>query len=322
MQIRSPQCLVSQMDDSPMVIVIAVTYNSAALIPEFVTSLRDSVKRTSYKLVMVDNASTDDTIAQIEEHAPEAVLVRSERNLGYGGGINMAMRAAQPQGPVLVTNPDLRLHPGALEILLDALSDPTIGIVVPQLLDDRGNISFSLRRDPRPLRVLGEAVLGGRRAGRYDRLGEMVTVSHSYETPGTADWATGACMLLSAECVRRVGDWNESFFLYSEETDYALRARDAGLAVYYQPRAQATHRGGDAHVSSELFELLTMNRWRLYRSRHGRAAGAAFRAALVADAIPRALLGRRPARAALKSLLSPGADPHLGAVRRTSSIRR
>jgi GT2 family glycosyltransferase len=142
------------------------------------------------------------------------------------------------------------------------------------------------------------------RAGRVG-LGEMITVPSRYENAGPADWATGACMLITPECRQRVGAWDEEFFLYSEETDYALRARDAGLSLRYQPAARATHRGGDAHRSPALFRLLTVNRWRLYRRRHGPVAATFFRAALIVDMLPRALAGRRTARAALSGLLSP-----------------
>jgi GT2 family glycosyltransferase len=134
----------------------------------------------------------------------------------------------------------------------------------------------------------------------------MITGPSRYEQTGSADWATGACMLITPECRRLVGAWDEAFFLYSEETDYAMRARDAGLSLRYQPAASATHRGGDAHRSPALFELLTVNRWRLYRRRHGPVAAAIFRAALIVDMLPRAVAGRPTARAALTGLLSRG----------------
>jgi GT2 family glycosyltransferase len=303
------------MPEAP-VTVVSVTYNSASLIPGFLTGLRAATEDVPHQLVVVDNASGDGTADLAAELAPDALVVRGKHNLGYAGGINVAIREAAPTGPVLVTNPDLRLHPGAVKALLAALSDPAVGIAVPQLRDDTGRLLFSLRRDPRILRILGEAFLGGHRAGRYGPLGEVVSTTRHYLRPRSVDWATGACMLISAECMRRVGPWNEDFFLYSEETDFALRTRDAGLRLQYVPSALASHRGGDAHTSPELFALLTMNRWRLYRARHGRAAGAAFRAALIVDTLPRAAAGRAPARAALSELVSPGADARRGSLQR------
>lgn len=289
--------------------VVTVTYNSARQIPDFASSLSAAAQVQPLQLVVSDNASTDDTVALVERHAPDAVILRSAQNRGYAAGINAAIRKITPQGPVLVVNPDVRLHRKTVPVLAAMLQDPAVGIAVPQLRDENGHLHFSLRRDPRVLRVLGEAVLGGHLAGRHDRLGEMITDERRYAMPQNVDWATGACMLISAECWRRVGSWNEDFFLYSEETDFALRTRDAGLTIRYHPVAQATHLGGDAHISPELFELLTLNRWRFYRARHGRTAGLAFRAALTLDAVPRAAAGRSTARAALRGLLSPGSNP-------------
>ena len=292
------------------VTVIAVTHNSADVLPDFLRGLKDAAT-APIRLVVVDNRSTDDSLAVLADQAPEATVIRSTENAGFAAGINRAIDTVEPTGPVLVLNPDVRLHAGAIDALLAAADQPGVGIVVPQLRDADGTLLFSLRREPHPVRVLGEAVLGGVRAGRLG-LGELVSSPASYQRARSADWATGACMLITADCRRRVGRWDESFFLYSEETDYALRTRDAGLSVRYQPTALATHRGGEAHTSTALFTLLVLNRWRLYRRRHGPRAGALFRAALVVDMLPRALAGRQTARAALAGLLSPHTDPDAG----------
>lgn len=287
--------------------VVTVTYNSADVVPDFLTAL-DSAAAGPVDLVIVDNGSTDGTLELIEARAAGATVIRSPRNGGFAAGVNLGLAATHWSAPALVINPDVRLHPGALDALCAAArADPAVGIVVPQLRDDQGRLLYSLRRDPSALRVLGEALLGGTRAGRLG-VGEMIAVPHRYEQPGTADWASGACMLLTAECRARVGAWDEQYFLYSEETDYALRTRDHGLVLHYQPRAVATHRGGDAHRSPELFSLLMVNRWRLHRRRHGPIAATAFRAALIIDMAPRALAGRAPARAALRSLLRAEPD--------------
>jgi GT2 family glycosyltransferase len=154
---------------------------------------------------------------------------------------------------------------------------------------------------------LGEAVLGNRRAGRFRRWGEMITDPGAYTRPTRADWAGGALMVLSRNCLDACGPWDESFFLYSEETEYCLRARDLGYATCLAPEASAVHLGGDSRVSPKLWTLLTLNRVRLYRLRHGAAATAAFRAAVLLREASRAALGRSrgPNRAAAAALLSP-----------------
>ena len=132
-----------------------------------------------------------------------------------------------------------------------AVTNPT----APLIRHEDGTPAKSLRRTPTVLRALGEAVLG-ERAGRYPSLGETVVDPAAYRRPGVTDWATGAAMLISADCARACGPWDESFFLYSEETDFALRAGDLGLATAFVPAAEVIHLGGESRVSPALWSLL------------------------------------------------------------------
>ncbi|MDP8961599.1 MAG: hypothetical protein M3N32_08300, partial [Actinomycetota bacterium] len=112
---------------------------------------------------------------------------------------------------------------------------------------------------------------------------------------------------ISRRCLEQVGPWDETFFLYAEETEFALRARDAGFVLRYVPDAVATHLGGDRHTSSRLWALLAVNRVRLYSRRHGPVRTAAFWAAVALNEALRALAGRGVHRAALRALLRPSA---------------
>lgn len=290
----------------PRVALVVVTYNSRDLIDGFLQALPAAVEDLDVQLVAVDNASTDGSAPALSSAAPDATVLRLDENRGYAAGLNAGIRAAAGADAVLVLNPDIRLGPGSLRRLLDAAAEPGVGIAVPRMVDPGGELFPSLRRDPAVHRALGEALLGGDRAGRLHGWGEMVTDPAAYERPVRADWAVGAAMLITRACLDAVGDWDESLFLYSEETDYCLRARERGFAVLYEPGAQVVHIGGEAHVSPRLWALLTVNRVRLYRRRHGRLRALAFRAAVILNEALRALAGRRVSRAALLALMTPG----------------
>jgi GT2 family glycosyltransferase len=287
--------------------LVVVTYNSAAVLPGLLESIEAGCAGARTRLVVVDNASTDATSEIVRRLAPDADLIGLAGNRGYAGGLNAGYRALAgvDLAAVLVLNPDIRLRPGSVVRLLAALAEPGIGIVVPKLVDGAGAVAPTLRREPTVLRALGEAVLGGRRAGRHPALGEMVIDPAAYDRPGRADWATGAAMLVDRRCWEAVGGWNESFFLYSEETDFALRARDRGFALAYVPDAVAEHIGGEAGTNPRLHALLTRNRVRLHRMRRGPLRAAAFWSAI---ALNEALRARRgPAhRAGLRALLPGG----------------
>jgi GT2 family glycosyltransferase len=287
------------------VAVVVVTYNSEALLADLIASLEPGMAGVPWHLTVADNASADGSVAAVRRLAPGASVVEMGRNAGYAAGINAAVAAADPHTAVLVLNPDVRLEPGCVPDLLRTLRRPDTGIAVPRLSDRNGVLIPSMRREPTILRSLGDAFLGANRAGRVPALGEVVTDERRYLNGAVTDWAEGSTLLISDECWRRCAPWDESFFLYSEETDFALRARDAGLLTRYNPVAGAVHlEGGSAH-SPRLWMLLTLNRVRLYRRRHNAVSAAAFWAVLVLREGSRALMGRRTSQLAVRALLSP-----------------
>ncbi len=287
------------------VAVVVVTYNSERLLPELVASLGPGLAGVDWHLTVADNASADDSVAAIRSLLPSAQIVELGRNAGYSAGINAAVGKAAPHTAILVLNPDIRLTPGCVATMLEVLRRRRAGLVVPRLERGDGSVIPVLRREPTVARALGDALLGAHRAGRSPRLGEAVTQPRCYERETTADWAAGSAMLLSRECWDACAPWDESFFLYSEETDFALRARDAGFATVLAPSALAVHLEGESKQSPPLWALLTLNRLRLYRRRHGAAASAAYWGALLLREGSRALLGSRPSRVAASALLSP-----------------
>jgi N-acetylglucosaminyl-diphospho-decaprenol L-rhamnosyltransferase len=293
----------------PGAVLIVVTWNSADVLPGLLDSLERGMAGLRWRLVVADNDSADDTADLVRKKAPEALLVQTGRNAGYSAAINAALDAVGPldktTDAVLICNPDIRMQPGCGAALVRGLDLPGTGITAPLLFDGGGRTIRTLRREPNPLRLLGEMVLGAHRAGRFPALGEQVADPAAYRGPTRADWVAGSLMALSRECVEACGPWDESFFLYSEETEYALRARSRGLATRLAPDAVAVHLEGEAAASPKLWTLLTLNRVRLYRRTHSAPASAAFWGASLMREASRAMLGRATSRAAVRALLSP-----------------
>ena len=288
----------------PRIAICVVTYNSADLIRDFASALPEGAAGTRWTLVVADNASQDDTLAQVTRWAPEAVVVETGANLGYAGGVNAAVRAAGEHDAYLIVNADVRLGAGCVSTLFAALR-PGVGIVVPQLLDERGELIWSMRREPSVLRAWADAVLGAERAGKLAALGEMVTDRTLYTSARPVDWAEGSTQLIGADCWRECGEWDESLFLYSEETEYDLRARDHGFLTWYEPHAVATHLEGGSAGSPRQWSLLVANRVRLFRMRHGRVATGLVWLAVAAREASRALLGKATSVAAIRDLVNP-----------------
>lgn len=295
----------SSVSQREYVAVVVVTHNSELVVGDLVSSLDSGLRGLDWCLVVVDNASVDDTVATVRRIAPGATVVESDHNGGYAAGINTGAAVAKGATAYLVLNPDVRLTTGCVASLLRALRLVNTGIAVPKLLDRHGDLIESQRREPTIMRALGDAILGARRAGRHDRLGEVVSIATRYDTPQTIDWAEGSTLLIDSTCLEQCGPWDERYFLYSEETEFALRARDLGFATRYTPDAVAVHLEGGSVTSERLWPLLVTNRVRMYSQRHGPAAAAAFWAAVTFREATRAASGRATSRAAFRALISP-----------------
>jgi N-acetylglucosaminyl-diphospho-decaprenol L-rhamnosyltransferase len=289
------------------VAAVIVTYNSADVLDDCLRSLSEQGMPTA-AVVVADNASTDKTRDIAEDFAALPVrVVDLGRNAGYAAGINAGIAALDLDclDAVLVLNADCQVLPGALSVLASALYRSGHGIVVPRLVLPDGSTQRTLRRRPTVGRALVEALLPGHLAGRVGSLGEVITDPQVYERPGVTAWATGAAMLFSVSALREIGPWDESFLLYSEETEYCLRAADKGWRTWYEPAAVFQHIGGESDTNPRLASLMTVNKVVLFRRRHNRLHSAAYFAAITVGECIRAATGRRTSRASTMALLRP-----------------
>ena len=294
------------MTENPDVVaVVVVLYNSADLIPDLLSALPTGLSGVKWHLVFVDNASTDGSPSLARALAPTSTVVETGRNGGYAAGINAGVAAAPPHTAVLILNPDVRLADGCVRDLCHALTEPGVGVAVPKLADGHGDLITSMRREPTLRRAFADAFVGASRVGRFPSLGEVVTDPAAYEAESTTDWAEGSTQLVSAQCWRACGPWDESFFLYSEETEFNLRARDAGFATRFVPTAAAVHLEGGSGASPRLRALMAVNRVRLFRRRNGRVRSSLYWAAIVLRETSRVAIGDPGSRPTLRALLSP-----------------
>jgi N-acetylglucosaminyl-diphospho-decaprenol L-rhamnosyltransferase len=304
---QAPQPGAAATRDAARVGVVIVTYNSADVLVGALESLPAGAEGVELvDVVVVDNASTDDSVSIAEGFgAAPTRAIKTGVNGGYAAGVNAGLDALDLDqlDAVLILNPDCALVPGSLALLADKLTTVGCGIVAPKLINSDGSLQPSLRLAPSLRRSLAESVLGSA-AGRLG-LGELATEADYYDKAAKWPWATGAAMLLSTVMIKELGPWDESFLLYSEETDYALRAADAGWDLWYEPAAVFWHHGGDAHMSAMGASLVVNNRVQLYRRRHTFAAGVAYYLVEVAGAGVRALAGRPEAKAAVVALVRP-----------------
>jgi GT2 family glycosyltransferase len=296
-----PQGSFAGLGEPADVAVLVVTYNNAHDVDTLIAGLRAEARELRLRVVVADNGSADSTLTVLSGH-PDVIVRQAGGNLGYAGGINLARRDAGPATAVLVLNPDVVVETGAIRILLRRMVSSDAGIVVPQLLDEDGTVYTSLRREPTLLSALGDALLGSRVPNRPGWLSEIDYDGASYRHPHPIQWATGAALLIRSDVEKQLNDWDENYFLYSEEIDYFRRARKVGISSWYEPAARMRHRRGGSGSSPALNALMAVNRIRYIRRYHPPSYAAAYRAAVVLSELLR--LGKADRRGVLRAVLN------------------
>ena len=261
----------------------------------------------SYQVTVVDNGSTDGT-GDVVEARGDCQLVRST-NSGFAAGINRGVSHSGVGDMILILNPDAVLSPGAVPVMKAVLDEsPTNGIVAPRMLEADGSLSPSLRRTPSLARA------GGLSFTRSPRFAERIEEPEAYQTQHVVDWAVGAVLLISRDCFDAVAGFDESYFLYSEETDFCLRARDKGWMTVYTPAAEVMHVGGGSGESAKTHTMKMVNRVRIYARRHSSVSAWLYFFVVVLTEVRRGILGHRRSWPTVRALVRPSLrPPELGA---------
>jgi hypothetical protein len=175
------------------------------------------------------------------------VRLVEQENLGLGAGWNRGMREA-PGDWFLILNADAWvLGDGVERLRAFAEARPRAAAVGPRLLNPDGSLQRSVRGFPTPWRVATEYLFLRKLARRSNTFNAYYGAGFDHREPREADWLYGACMLVRREAVDQVGGLDEDFFLFSEETDWHRRFRDAGWEVWFSPEAEVVHVAGASH---------------------------------------------------------------------------
>lgn len=228
-------------------VVIVLSWNGAEDTLACLASLA-KVKSPEFTTLLVDNASTDSTVALVRQAFPQVEILELPRNLGFAGGNNAGFRSLHGRGfdNVVFLNNDTVVDPGFLQPLLDELQKPWVGIAAPKILymDDPGRIWFAGG-------VLDPAT------GLIEHTGIRQPDGPRFDTPEPVWYATGCCLALRCRDFEAVGCFDERFRMYGEDVDLAVKIRKRGLVIMYQPASRIWHRvsassGGELNLGKQL----------------------------------------------------------------------
>ena len=225
---------------------VVVSYNSAADLPDCLRSLRSEGVA---EVVVADNASVDTSVEVVRRLDPEATIVETGANLGFGTAANRGVAVVRGDH-VLILNPDTVVEPGTVKALSEALDrDPGLAAVGPRLENVDGSLYPSVRRFPNLTVAFGHAFLGliwpSNPATRRYR---MLDWDHDQPAAGV-DWVSGACVLVRRTAFDMVGGFDEGYFMYVEDVDLCWRLGQAGWRIGYEPAGRVVHSlGGSSRL--------------------------------------------------------------------------
>ena len=235
--------------------VVVVTWNSRAYISDCLESIRCQQNDLAIELIVVDNASTDDTAKIVQQRFPEAQLFINARNLGYTRASNIGFERASGRY-ILVLNPDTRLKPGSLERMIEYIGEhPRVGALGPQLLNPDGSLQPSCRRFPSYRLMLWEFTGLSRLFPRHPVFGAWRMGSFDHREIRSVDQPMGACLLLRREALDAVGFMDERFEMFFNDVDLCRRLASAGWDIIFFPQAQVVHDAG-SHVRRERYRMI------------------------------------------------------------------
>jgi N-acetylglucosaminyl-diphospho-decaprenol L-rhamnosyltransferase len=265
----------SSMADDASVAVVVATYNALPWLEQCLTSV------AGVETVVVDNGSTDGTVAFVRERFP-AVTVVEQENLGLGAAWNRGLEVTTSDY-ALILNADAWLTAGSLDRLVAfAQLRPDAAVIGPRLLNVDGTLQRSVRGFPTPWRLATEYFFLRKLAPRSRLFNAFYAAGFDHDEVREAEFVMGACMLVRRAAVAEVGLLDEAFFLFSEETDWCYRFVHAGWKVLFYPGSECVHVGGAAHGGSLYRENLRGHLRFLAKHRGGRTAERARRVLRVA----------------------------------------
>lgn len=285
---NSSSLLESSFESSPMLSIVIVSWNTARLLEDCLASILTNPPALEFEIWVVDNASTDDSPRMVHEKFPQVHLIQNRENVGFARANNQAIQRCAGKY-VLLLNPDTLIAPGALQSLIDFLdAHSTAGAAGARLRNPDGSLQISSHPQPTLSREFW-------RMFHLDVLAPYAVYPRSkWETnePQEVDVLMGACLIVRKEVLNEVGLLDEDYFMYSEEVDLCSRIQDAGWRLYWVPRAELVHFGGQSsqQAPTEMFLKLYHSKIIYFRKHYGRRAAFIYKSLLRIAALSRLLL--------------------------------
>lgn len=213
--------------------IIILSYNTKDLLHACLKSLFNHVDKERCEIIVIDNASTDESASMVRKYFPHVTLILSDKNLGFAKGINLGVKAAKGKY-FLFLNSDAAISDDSIEqMILLMKSNENIGVVGGMLRNQDGSLQRSFGTFYNLPSVM-KMLMGGDAAE---------TFRNTFPHPKSVDWVNGGFMLVRKDVYDAVHGFDEDFFMYIEDMEFCYRVKKLGYTVYIHPHAIVTHVG-------------------------------------------------------------------------------
>jgi len=264
---------------TPMISVIIVSYNTCEILKNCLDALYENSKGIDMEVFVVDNNSYDGSANMVKNNFPSVLLLANNQNLGFAAANNQAFILAKGNYIILL-NPDAFIRPSSLEQCVAFMDrTPRCGLCGGKIISPAGLLEPSARRFPSALSKL--LALSGLR-GKFPQsaiLNYYEFGGFAHDRPQEVDWVPGTFTIVRKQLLDEIGFFDERFFIYYEETDLCVRAKNAGWKIYFIPDAEVTHIGGassktrkDKSFDNKAAQVLIFrmrSEWLFYRKNKG-----------------------------------------------------
>ncbi len=226
------------------------------LVRQTLRALRRASPQLVYEVIVIDNNPAAGLESVLQHEFPFVRYFPQTHNAGFGASMNVGIQASKGKY-VLVFNPDIITSQGALETLFEYMeTHPQVGMVGPKLLNADGTLQYSCYRAPLPLvPILRRTPLGKLPFGKR-MIDHFLMKDVSHDDTMEVDWIMGSAMFIRRSVLAAIGNFDERFFMYFEDTDLCRRTWEKGFKVVYHPRASMVHYHRRASADGSLFQQL------------------------------------------------------------------
>lgn len=217
--------------------IIIPNWNGMPVLADCLESIDRCCARLDYEIIVIDNASTDNSCIVIKQNFPRVRLIRNDRNCMFAGPTNQGADRASGDFLFLLNN-DVILEDGCLEILMEVLEkDNQIGAAAPQLRYSDGRIQSTCRYFP----TFKNLIFSGLRLENCFPDDGWKMKNRDHNAPGFVQQPMMSALLIRRDCWQNTGPLDERFPLYFNDVDWCYRAWQKGWKIFFEPGAKAVH---------------------------------------------------------------------------------